>query len=276
MNKRLLLNGLCLLLVGHASAQLALDLTYDDSTAVFTVAVVSQESYTAPKNTTGTAQVTLLAPTGTWELLTFENATDGQFELNATALAPEENPTVDYFSFGLTNGGTTAIPYGAGTPTPLFRFTLADPCAGPITLFDTATDPFAPPNSRTMNVGNDLAVLGAAQYGPVGRTEHHTVDCGQVISSDETPEMEVTALRLFPNPVVEVVHVELHWDAATQPATLRTVDAAGKSVATERRTLTPGTHRWTLPARTLAPGMYFLQLTTHDGQTRRLGSFVRG
>ena len=275
MNKQTVLSCCFALMVGSLTAQVALDLSYDVETEIFTVSAVSQETYYYPDNTTATAQVTLTAPTGTWEMLTFQNATGAQFELNSRTNAPDENPAVDYISFGLNNGGTDAIPYVANEPAVLFTFTLADPCAGRVALVNNDNDPFLPPNSALVNIGNDLAVMGAALYGPVGLTDNWEVDCGQTTTSDETPELAVATLRVFPNPVVELVNVELNWDEPTQRVELQTVDATGKTVFTERTKLTRGKHILTQNACSLAPGMYFLRLVTADGDVVRLGSFVR-
>ncbi|TAK36163.1 MAG: T9SS type B sorting domain-containing protein, partial [Saprospiraceae bacterium] len=84
----------------------------------------------------------------------------GNWSNNATIVSPPENPGFDYIVFGL-QGATSAISFTTGVEVALFEFTNAGSCTGALELIDHATDPFMPPNSQSINVGNQISVIGA-------------------------------------------------------------------------------------------------------------------
>ncbi|MVM29497.1 hypothetical protein GO755_05595 [Spirosoma sp. HMF4905] len=129
----------------------------------YQVSLSSTVSFSGAYQQTNSGQVTIVAPAGSFTVTSI-NTVNGQWANNTTVRAPSQNPSKDYFIFGLTNNGV-ALPYTANTEISLFTFRNLGPCAGPIEVW-ASTDPFKPnPPSQPINVGNDLTTLGFAQLG---------------------------------------------------------------------------------------------------------------
>jgi gliding motility-associated-like protein len=135
--------------------QLKVELLSDGIT--YRVSMKPSVTWTAPNNLTLGAQITLLAPTGTFQLTNLTNI-NGVWSDLPVIVAPTENPIKDYFVISL--GSSTALPYAANVETPLFTFQRSGACAGSIDLINNNTDPFMPPNSQSLNVGNYVATRG--------------------------------------------------------------------------------------------------------------------
>lgn len=121
---------------------------------------------------TMTAQVTLRTPHGMFPAespspftnlsIGFANASDAVWSVSSGAVAPIEDPTVDYISFSLS----APFAYGmvAGVQQELFSFD-SGACFGAVEIMDNANDPFnnpTPPdttNSARTNPGNQFAQL---------------------------------------------------------------------------------------------------------------------
>jgi len=162
--KRLI--GLGLVAWWATGAQAAVEFELQQSGNIIRVQAVSSENYHAPLNRTASAQVTLRVPAGT----SLENTATGEtgrvtsvhgdWQLNSRSDRPVENPAFDYLSIGLTELGTTGIPYQADVPVTLFEFEVSN-CRGVIRLLDNDSDAFNKmPNSANSNPGNQIAVLG--------------------------------------------------------------------------------------------------------------------
>ena len=124
----------------------------------YQISLISNVNWTGFEAITSTAQVTVLTPTGGFEVANLTNLIPNvTFAHNATFTAPTENTNADYFVFGLTSIGTTGITYQDGLKVPLFTFTNSGTCtSGNLELMDNDTDPFFPPNSLNANVGQQL------------------------------------------------------------------------------------------------------------------------
>jgi len=159
MRKLILLFCLHILLfqgILSAQVQLTVELQPDDSTYV--VKLTPDASYALPLNTTNNAQITFVTPTGGLQVDGVTNIR-GLWSSGTTILAPDENPSKDYLMFTLQSG-TTDIPYVAGEEVELFSFKNTGTCTGALE-FVTTDDPFFPPNSQNLNIGNQISVLGA-------------------------------------------------------------------------------------------------------------------
>lgn len=124
----------------------------------YQVSLRSQFTYTGINALTNSAQVSLLVPTGGFELSNLQSI-NGLWANNTTVIAPSENPGYDYILIGLINNGTTGIPYNAGQETPLFTFENSGICTGAMELME-AGDPFYPPNQQQINAGNEIVIFG--------------------------------------------------------------------------------------------------------------------
>ncbi|RMG76240.1 MAG: hypothetical protein D6714_21625 [Bacteroidetes bacterium] len=159
-----------------AQLELKIQLMEDSLWGVY---VKPLSSITPTTNTiTGSAQVTIVAPTGF--NLTDAQITDvaGSWELNAPVVAPPENPTVDYYSIGFDTDNPQIV-YKPGEETLLFTIARTGSCPDTLYLIDNTNDPFIPANSASPgcgpgtnsacnNPGNNIDVFdagaGGAQY----------------------------------------------------------------------------------------------------------------
>ncbi len=112
---------------------------------------------------TGTGQVTIVAPTG-FAYAGLENI-GGTWIENARVDSPMEAPESAYISFGFVSD-EPRIKYIAGKETLLFTFIPEDANTA-ISLFNNEEDPFATPNTYGTNPGNDLGVVDFGQKGTV-------------------------------------------------------------------------------------------------------------
>ncbi len=129
----------------------------------YQVSLIPHVSWNFPLNITSTAQVTVVAPTGSLVVSNLTNLISGvTFANNSSFPHPNENPSKDYFLFGLTSTGTSAIPYVNGVKVPLFTFENSGTCSGStIYLMNPDNDPFLPPNDLNANPGQQLTTLGS-------------------------------------------------------------------------------------------------------------------
>lgn len=166
----------------------------------YLVSLTPNVTWTNPQNITSTAQVTIVVPTGTFEVTEIENLIpDVIFNQNAHIIAPEENTAVDYITFGLTSLGTDKITYTKGEKVGLFAFAANSNCGGSDICFMKDDDPFLPPNSRDSNAGNQLSTIGSEGEATVCADD--CVPCS-TINADNCP-MTFT-LELLPNGVYQV------------------------------------------------------------------------
>jgi len=153
--------GLVLLLLltlqSQAQVSLKIDLLSDGET--YQVSLLAEEDWDGSKGLTATAQVTLVVPTGGFDLSNLESVT-GTWLNNANIMSPTENSSFDYYNIGLASLGTQAIPYVKDQEVVLFRFQNGGECMGPVALMED-NDPFKVPNSLSANVGNQLTTLGS-------------------------------------------------------------------------------------------------------------------
>ena len=157
-------------------ADLEIILNEDDK---YEVALTPNISYSFPNNITSTAQFTIRAPTGIFEISNLENAIPNVvFEQNSTIVAPSDAPDFDYFSFGLVSTGTQEIPYVNGERVALFTFENIGTCQNQaVVLMNNALDPFYPPNSQNVNSGQQITVSGWGADAPICLADNSSVNC---------------------------------------------------------------------------------------------------
>ncbi len=133
----------------------------------YQVSLVPNTSWTGTNAITATGQVTIKVGTNTTynDYFKIEDITmlipGVNWTMNSRYYAPSEDPAHDYISFGLDSKGTLDIPYVAGDTVPLFKFKNIGICSeDSIFLMPIEGDPFAWPNSKNANVGQQLSVSG--------------------------------------------------------------------------------------------------------------------
>ena len=263
MKKLNILLKLLVAFIGYsANAKVKFDLTYDQSTERYTVSLVPQATYLAPHNITGTGQVTIKVPSNEFDPVDIENLLEGMvWEANARNNAPVEAPDYDYISFGLIIQGVAYPDYQEGDPLPLFSFQNAFGCTGKIFLVDNEQDPFMPPNSASANVGNTITILGAGGDAYIGNMHGGMVDCndgGTATATEE--ELSLQGFKLYPNPVVEFLNLDIGWQGKTTEGILQIVDAAGRKMLAQPISFVDGENQKRLEVSQLAPGTYWVQV----------------
>lgn len=249
-----------------AGAQVDFKLSYDVSTARYTVSVVPMATYVEPQNITGDGQVTIKVPANDFEPVEIESHLEGMFwKANARSLSPEEAPEFDYISFGLSILHGIAYPkYIAGEEIELFSFENAYGCTGKVFIVDNEADAFMPPNSRSAAVGNTLSILGAGGDAYHGIVDGGECDCAETVAST-AEELGLYNYTVYPNPATEFVNVEINWDGDdVNDANLQIVDAAGKTVQMEPVSVEYGRNDAELIVSGLPAGNYFIYLTSGD------------
>jgi len=140
MNNTLFIKGLLtnLLILGTiymTTAQVQFKLTMLEDGETYQVSLIPERSWQHPYNITSTAQVTIKAPAGSFEVKELTSLQlDIEWQDNSRSDSPSEAPDVDYISFGLGTLGTVDFNYEAGVEMPLFQFKNALSCQGTISL----------------------------------------------------------------------------------------------------------------------------------------------
>jgi len=242
----------------------------------FQVSLVPMKSWASPMNITSTAQVTLKVPTNSFEITELVSLQpDVNWEYNSKSISPNEAPQFDYLSIGLSSMGTKQLHYEEGINVPLFTFKNAEICQGSIELMGT-NDPFKSPNSRRANVGNSITVFGAKgeayQQGFAGKVIPCQTEVN-VQASTPSPQLE-SKPKVYPNPAVNQVFVEMQWVATSTEAELVILDFNGREISKQAVQLDKGANKIDLNVKHLPSGIFTIELRDQD-QTTVLDRFVK-
>lgn len=254
------------LLLGFSSsiAQVKYNLQLLEDGKTYQVSILPEVSYASPLNITSTAQVTIKVPSGNFILTNFENLQPGvDWEANSLTQSPEEAPQYDYISFSLLSQGTSGISYEQGVEIPVFTFQNTGECGGEISLMNNQSDPFSPPNSRQVNVGNQITVFGAQGDAYAGIVSPTPIPCNNS-TNYASINKELIKFRLFPNPVKNELNVELSWPKTTETAQLQVTNVLGKVLSSKELTLNSGINRELINVSSFTHGTYYIQLTGKD------------
>ncbi len=279
MNKLNTFCALALLFFSFSlSAQVKFKISYNKETQRYTVSVVPTTSYLTPQNITGTGQVTIKVPTNKFFPVDIESSLAGMnWDANSRNDSPSEQPDFDYISFGLTVSQGLAFPdYEQGVELPLFSFQNSFGCTGKVYLIDNDADPFMPPNSQMANIGNSITILGAGGDAYGGLSGNGMCDCSDEGITSVEEELGLTSFRIFPNPAVEFINLEIYWEGERTDAVIQVVDATGKQVLTNRASIQKGSTQQKIAVGNLAAGKYFVYLLDSNGAWKmNLNSFTK-
>lgn len=256
---------LTLLMVNVSEAQVKFKLAMLEDGRTYQVSLVPEMTFESPMNITSTAQVTLRTPADGFEVDQIFNLLPNViWEPNSKTSTPDESPEYDYISFGLITAGTNGIVYEAGVEVPLFAFTNYVDCKGAISLIDNETDPFAPPNSMQVNVGNQITILGAHGDAYIGNLPQHTVTCEGNITSIEQIDKQEINLSLFPNPTHQLITMDFDWDRRNEAVQMNILNITGAIVHENSVQIKKGTNVLQADVSHLAQGNYFIELIGAD------------
>lgn len=256
---------LMLLVTTCLNAQVKFKLSLLEDGKTYQVSLIPEVTFKSPLNLTSTGQVTLKAPAKGLAVDQLFNLQDEViWEPNSLTESPTESPEFDYVSFGLVSQGTKKITYEAGVEVPLFAFTNFLECQGAITLIDNLTDPFAPPNSKNVNVGNQLTILGAQGDAYTGNTADNSVPCIGNLTSLENIKLDKINLILFPNPSIDYLSANFDWSRKGEVAKLTILGMNGKTILEQELTIQKGYNQFQVDVQKLAQGNYFMEVTGSD------------
>ncbi|MFK7936279.1 MAG: gliding motility-associated C-terminal domain-containing protein [Saprospiraceae bacterium] len=143
-----------------AQIQFQIDLLDDQST--YEVSYVPIVDWNVQQTVTNTSQVVIAMPSGGFDVSTANIVNlKGTWAVGSPIVRqPAENPTMDYIYFNLQSPiiGET---FQADVAIPLFQFTNSGSCTGALELMDNVNDPFLPPNSLDLNIGQQVGISGA-------------------------------------------------------------------------------------------------------------------
>jgi len=156
----------CLAVLNTCAATYFMEILDDGIT--YQISILPYVDWAPPFNLTSTAQATIRVPTNTIRVTNLVNLIDGvTFNNNSTYISPEEEPDVDYISFGLESNNTSGIIYRQDTLTPLFTFQNELPCSGGTFRMALSRDAFIRSNSFNANAANQLTTLGSGPDAPL-------------------------------------------------------------------------------------------------------------
>lgn len=276
--KGLLTNLFVLGIIYLTTAQVQFKLTMLEDGETYQVSLIPERTWKHPRNITSTAQVTIKVPTNAFEVKDLTSLQlDIEWQDNSRSDSPAEAPDTDYISFGLASLGTVDFNYEAGVEMPLFQFKNALSCQGTIALMDNTEDVFMAPNSRSANVGNSITVFGARGEAYLGNvTDFSEVPCsGNFSTSIEQEEILTEELKVYPNPAINEVFVDMSWTQGTTKGALIIMDATGKEVKRKTVTLNDGFNKERIAVETLVFGIYSIDFQ-FDGKTLAIDRFVKG
>jgi hypothetical protein len=226
----------------------------------FMVYALSDETFDTPKNVVSTAQVTLVASTGAFQVEKIINLyANANWRINGQSNAPKENQNADYVYFGLENLGTNAFRFTKGKETPLFLI-QAKTCEGVISLMDNEKDPFKFPNSQHINVGNTMTILGAGGDAFKGVVKDFTkAECKKTNASTLEPQQ----IRVSPN-ITQPATVKIEFnrnDKDQERGTIGIYDGAGRLVWSQSINAQKGYNAISADLSNLINGIYYVMLS---------------
>jgi len=247
-----------------------LDLMEDQET--YQISLVSDVDWSLPNNITSTGQVTVKAPTLEFDVEEFESVHPLlKWEYNSRFNAPSESSDFDYFSFGLVSS-SREFEYEADEVIPIIRFKNSRGCSDFIVLLNNDIDPYAFSETREVNVGNQLTVVGAKGNAYKGNKGTKLVKCKKQIKAKDH---FVKDLVLFPNPAFNQLNINMDWTESSQVGQFFIRDNSGKVLLNKQQQLEKGFNEINFDIAALAGGIYHIELTNADKEIIPIDRFVK-
>lgn len=273
-------------------AQVRFFIDYNARTTEYTVSMMPERTWRSPDNKTATGQVTIKATTGQFFIKDIKSyVEDTKWVPSGRVTAPMESPGYDYVFFRLKTPGLAEMPFKAFKPVKLFTFTLQTNCAKEVMLVSNQYDSFLPPNSRNINIGNSLGVLGAKGEAYSGNVSNLPIFCpwatppaakeAVVADTDSKITAPITVAPtliadklLYPNPTINEVQVSLNWKGISGTKNILVYNGMGQIVQEFQENLQEGANKFTLNLSKLDNGIYNLFLVD-DQQNLDLGKVIK-
>lgn len=272
-------------------AQVRFFIDYNARTTEYTVSMMPERTWRPPFNKTATGQVTIKATTGQFFIKDIKSyVEDTNWVPSGRVTSPVESPDYDYVFFRLKTPGLAEMPFKAFKPVKLFTFTLQSNCAREVMLVSNVYDAFMPPNSRNINIGNSLGVLGANGEAYSGNVSNLPIFCpwaeppaakeapaegdSKIIAPVVTENALVAEKLLYPNPTINEVQVTLDWKGTSGQKTILVYNGMGQVALEFQEDLQVGANKFTLNLSKLDNGIYNFFLVD-DQQNLDLGKVIK-
>ncbi|MEM6319865.1 MAG: gliding motility-associated C-terminal domain-containing protein [Bacteroidota bacterium] len=167
-----------------------------DDQVTYLVKVRSENDYNGTLSITNNAQLSFVVPTGGFKAGNIQNV-NGSWVNDNNVVAPEENPEKDYLVFNLS-GNISDLEYRADVENELFSFENVGECTGTLD-FITEDDPFFF-NSKNINIGNQISVLGAGFGNAFSGTYGPEANCLMSQGGGVLPDCELVDSVITQNP----------------------------------------------------------------------------
>ena len=189
-HKHLLITVCIIFIATYVSSQIRGRLALSDDETKYEFYITPNFSQGPPLSTTNSAQISFVAPVGGLTIANFESVTGNWNGLDAAIIeSPVENPGFAYVSIPLASP-MQSIVYEEGVEILLFTFENAAACLGTIEIVDNETDPFLPPNSQSVNIGNLFTILSFGPRNVYEGTDQCCAPCPGEELEEEEEELE--------------------------------------------------------------------------------------
>ena len=191
-------------------SQVKFNLGYQPETGVYTVSILPEISWAAPKNTVGSAQIVLRASADLAFTPNIISLIPGTTWIdNAYVEKPAAAPAFTFVCIALASGPTDKITLAEGHEIPLFSFTNAGGgCAGLVELVENDDPVVQAVKTGGFNVTQNFSVLGARGNAFTG-IANGSVECA-VSGSKDLPDKFIESVQISPVPSSEDVMIRWH------------------------------------------------------------------
>ncbi len=265
--KYMVLTGLVTCLAHTLKAQVRLNLSLLPDQQTYLVSMLPDQSWSAPMNAVGSAQIVLQMDAGKPFLAgQIKSMISGiSWSDNAYIESPASAPEYNFVCFALNEAGTKSISFQAGVETPLFSFVNLDPgCVGIVTLVEN-TNPLVQKvvNTDRYNITQNMTVLGA-QGNAVSGNVNTSVDCS--VLHTKTENSIVSNLRIFPVPATDALLIFWELEPGQNLNKLLVTDMIGRQMVSESMKPSVGEQKYSLDVSAFPTGLYTASLFNKEGE----------
>ncbi|MCK6693065.1 MAG: hypothetical protein L6Q97_13320, partial [Thermoanaerobaculia bacterium] len=235
---------------------------------VYTVSVISEKSWTAPMNKTGSAQIILRVPAGVAFVPAITSRIEGLvWADNAYIENLQQAPGYTFVAIAMVNGPTDKINFSEGEVTPLFDFVnAAGECPGLVELTSNDDPLIRSVVAEGFNVTQHIAVLGARGNAYAGIATG-AVDCGLVSGAPDNTGSDIENIKVAPLPADEQVTVT--WNRvsdATRDVEMAIHNISGQLIWLQSIPAGKGEFTQNIMVKDWKPGLYHLVFQSADGR----------
>jgi len=145
-------------------------------------------------------------------------------------------------------------------------------------LINNETDPFLPPNSRSINIGNSIAVHGAQGEAYTGNVSDKAFECDYGLDNiNATPPVPASIeafVNIYPNPTASVVNIDFSWDRSIGEKQILIYNNIGSLVQFAKEEITLGENHISMDVSKLTNGIYNV-LIVEKGDRMSLGKLLK-